>query len=81
MHQSKAISEQSSKFLCNTVDLWIDASNKTISERSSKFPCVTDVYGVLYLSKAISGQSSKFLCSTDYLYSYASKQSNFGSMF
>ena len=29
MHQSKAISEQSSRFLCNTEDLWSDASEQS----------------------------------------------------
>ena len=32
MPQSKAISEQSSKFLCNTDELWSMHQNKTISK-------------------------------------------------
>ena len=29
IHQNKAISEQSSKFLCNTVELWSGASKQS----------------------------------------------------
>ena len=42
VHQNKAISEQSSKFLCNTDDYGIMHHNKAISEKSSKFLCNTD---------------------------------------
>ena len=42
VHQNKAISEQSSKFLCNTDDYGIMHHNKTISKWSSEFLCVTD---------------------------------------
>ena len=42
MHQIKAISEQSSKFLCNTDDYGNMHQNKAISEQSSRFLCNTD---------------------------------------
>ena len=40
--EQKAISEQSSKFLCTTDGLWSYASKQTNSEWSSKFLCNTD---------------------------------------
>ena len=42
MHQNKAISDQCSKFLCQTDGYEIMHRSKAISEQSSRFLCNTD---------------------------------------
>ena len=51
MSQNKAISEQGSKFLCNTDVYWAMHQIRAISEQSSEFLCDTVVYGVCIKTK------------------------------
>ena len=69
IHQNKAISEQSSKFLCTTDDYEVCIITNQIQNKVLNFFVIRIIYGAIHQNKAISERGSEFLCVTDDLWS------------